>query len=631
MAHWLWNTVRRHPWRSSLVIAGTVVLVSAGVAMIPRTIHFSYAGESCIGKVTFLPGLLRSSGNGYELAVKDTITIGDFPLVGRSVCVSPLMVPQAGTQSARLSIGGIGFPALYFKVATPEAPVITLDAIKKPIAAVRPLSLALSTTDTTFEYVLSSADRSVDCEAADGRVDCHVATLQLAQGEQQHLKLERRFAGEKVATLFNDPVQVLPATTVVDSSVKNDQTVYSKNQPFTIVTDKPLVKAAAKLIQKDGDKEVKHDVTVTVKGDQVVVAPAEEDLPRSAPYVLTLTEVEATDGSALAAPHQIAFTLSGGPKVASVNVGATSIDPNARIVLKLDQTRKEDQAITDIVKVQGVPSTVTATNDSIIVSLSGAGRCVDFTITVSKDITSEHDIKSTEDWAFKGRTRCYVVETVGYSVGGRPINAYIYGNGATTYLYTAGIHGNELSSVYTVQSWMNDLEANPGKIPAHVRVVVIPSVNPDGVAKASRTNNNGVNLNRNFPTHNWTGNIVTSTGEQSGAGGSSAGSERETQALMNATYRYGPRFIITYHSSGSLVNSNDVGVSIAGGREYARLARYAFVPNSATTGTFGFEMTGTYEDWLLERGTAAILIELNTDRGNHFAQNRSAMWAMLGY
>lgn len=613
------------------MLLGVVFLVTAGVAMIPRTVHFSYAGESCLSKMTLFPGLLQPSGEAYEITVKDVITVGGLPLLGRSVCASPLKVPEAGTQAARLSVGGIGFPALYFNVVTPEAPIIALDAVKKPIAAVRPLSLALSTTDTTFDYVLSSAHRSVDCKASDERVNCNVAVLQLAQGEEQHLTLERQFAGKKVTTLFNSPVQVLPATAVVDSSVKNDQTVYTKNQPFTIDTDKPLVKATAKLIHKDGDKEVDHAVKVITEGNKAVITPVEEDLPRATPYVLTLTEVEAEDGSALAAPHQIAFTLSGGPKVASVNVGSTSIDPNARIILKLDQTRKEDQAITDVVKVQGVPATVTATNDSIAVSLSGAGRCVDFTITISKEITSEHDIKATEDWTFKGRTRCYVVETVGYSVAGRPINAYIYGNGATTYLYTAGIHGNELSSVYTIQGWMSDLEANPAKIPAHVRVVVIPSVNPDGVAKASRTNNNGVNLNRNFPTRNWTGNIVTSTGEQAGAGGPSAGSERETQALMNATYRYAPRFVITYHSSGSLVNSNDVGVSIAGGREYARLARYAFVPNSATTGTFGFEMTGTYEDWLLERGMAAILIELNTDRGNHFSGNRNAMWAMLGY
>ncbi len=607
------------------------MVVTAGVAMIPRTINFSYAGESCVSKLTLFPRTLQSSGGGYELSVEDVVSVGDVPLLGRSVCATPLEVPEAGTQPSRLSIGGIGFPALYFRVATPEAPSVALDAIKRPIAAARPLALLLSASDTVFDYVLSSAEHSVDCQATDNKVRCDIAELKLVQGEAQKLELERQFDGKPVTTIFDGTVEVLPAVAITDSSVKEGQTVYTKDQSFTITVDKPLENATATLTRQDGEETVTHEVTTAVDGTTVTMTPVDEELPRAAQYTLTLTEVEASDGSALAGPHSIPFTLSGGPKVASVSVGAISIEPNARIVLQLDQARKEDQNIGDLVKVQGASANVTATKDAITVALMGAGRCADITITLSKEIISEHDIKATDDWTFKGRTRCHTVETVGYSVGGRAINAYIYGNGGTTYLYTAGIHGNELSSVYTIQSWMNDLEANPGKIPANARVVVIPRVSPDGVARAGRDNNNGVNLNRNFPTHNWTSNIVTGSGEQAGAGGASAGSEPETKALMNATYRYAPRFVITYHSSGYLVNSNDVGISIAAGQAYARAARYSFVPNSATTGTFGFEMTGTYEDWLLERGIPAILIELDTNTSNHYARNSAAMWAMLGY
>ena len=64
---------------------------------------------------------------------------------------------------------------------------------------------------------------------------------------------------------------------------------------------------------------------------------------------------------------------------------------------------------------------------------------------------------------------------------------------------------------------------------------------------------------------------------------------------------------------------------------YAQLARYQFIPDSQTTATFGFTMTGTYEDWLIARGTPAILIELDTNTGNHYPRNSAAMWAMLGY
>lgn len=629
--HQLWNILRRHPWRAVLIAVGGLVIISSAIAMIPRTIQFSYADESCINKLVLFPRTLKATGNTYNLETKDTISVGNIELLGRRVCATPAAVPQPGLEQARLSVGGIGFPAHYIRVSVPEAPSVALDLVKKPIAAAKPLSLPLSTKDVIFSYVLSSGDRSVDCRTNEEKVHCDIAKLQLVQGTPQQLALQRQFDGKRVETLFNRTIDVLPAVLVTDSSVKEGQTVYTKDTPFVITTDKPLLGATAHLERRSGEEKTNHDIKVSVEGSQIEITPSDEALPRAADYTLTLDEVEAQDGSGLASPYTVSFRLSGGPKVASVSVGATGIDPNARIVLQLDQARKEDQNIADLVKVQGAPASVTATKDAITVALTGAGRCADIAITLSKEIISEYDIKATDDWTFKGRTRCHTVETVGYSVGGRAINAYIYGNGGTTYLYTAGIHGNELSSVYTIQSWMNDLEVNPGKIPANARVVVIPRVSPDGVARAGRDNNNGVNLNRNFPTHNWTSNIITGSGEQAGAGGASAGSEPETKALMNATYRYSPRFVITYHSAGYIVNSNDVGIAIAAGQAYARAARYSFVPNSATTGTFGFEMTGTYEDWLLERGIPAILIELDTNTGNHYVRNSAAMWAMLGY
>ena len=397
--------------------------------MIPRTIQFSYAGESCVSKVVLLPDTLQSAGDGYKLEVVDTVAIGNVELFGRRVCVTPTAVPQPGTENGRLSWGGISFPAHYFRVETPEAPLMRLDAVKRPIAAAKPLSLSLSTKDAIFDYVASSGDRSVNCRSADDTVHCEIAELRLVQGEPQQLVLQRQFDGEKVATLFNDTINVLPAVNVVDSSVKDGQTIYTKNAPFILTTDKSLLSGTARLERRSGEEKTGYKVTVkVVDGTKVEIMPVDEDLPRAAEYVLTLDEVEAEDGSGLAGPYETSFTLSSGPKVSSVNVGATGIDPYARIVLQLDQVRKEDQNIADLVKVHGVPATATATKDAIVVTLTGAGRCTDFSIAISKEITSEYDVKATDDWSFKGRTRCHTVETIGYSAGGRAINAYIYGN-----------------------------------------------------------------------------------------------------------------------------------------------------------------------------------------------------------
>lgn len=258
------------------------------------------------------------------------------------------------------------------------------------------------------------------------------------------------------------------------------------------------------------------------------------------------------------------------------------------------------------------------------------GRCTGFSVNVAKGLISQYDIVSDQEWKFDSRTRCHTVSTIGYSVQGRPINAYHFGNGSETVLFTGAIHGNELSSKYIMDSWIAELEAQAGSIPANKQIVVVPVVSPDGVVVASRYNSRNVNLNRNFPTHNWSSDIVVSGGRtEPGAGGKSALSEPESAALARFTQQLNPKLVVTYHSLGSLVNGNDVGIANSLGPAYARAAGYRYIPNAATAATFGFEMTGTYEDWLAERGTPAILIELNTNTGQHFGQNKAAMWAMV--
>lgn len=178
-----------------------------------------------------------------------------------------------------------------------------------------------------------------------------------------------------------------------------------------------------------------------------------------------------------------------------------------------------------------------------------------------------------------------------------------------------------------MDDWINELSNNPDKIPSNKQIVVVPVVNPDGTVVARRYNANNINLNRNFPTTNWVSNIQVAGGNiEQGAGGSSALSEPESTALANFTKQLSPSLVVTYHSAGSIVNSNDVGNSVSIGREYARLARYRFVANAETNTVFGLEMSGTYEDWLAEIGIPVILLEMPNNTGRFFASNKSAIW-----
>ena len=68
-------------------------------------------------------------------------------------------------------------------------------------------------------------------------------------------------------------------------------------------------------------------------------------------------------------------------------------------------------------------------------------------------------------------------------------------------LVVGGIHGDELSSAALALHWI----ALARQIPAQTHWRFIPLLNPDGLltSPARRTNANGVDLNRNFPTPNW--------------------------------------------------------------------------------------------------------------------------------
>ena len=69
-------------------------------------------------------------------------------------------------------------------------------------------------------------------------------------------------------------------------------------------------------------------------------------------------------------------------------------------------------------------------------------------------------------------------------------------------LLFGGIHGDELSSVSIVFGWLDTLDQFHSGL-FHWRIA--PLVNPDGLLRrpARRQNDNGVDLNRNFPSPNW--------------------------------------------------------------------------------------------------------------------------------
>ena len=148
---------------------------------------------------------------------------------------------------------------------------------------------------------------------------------------------------------------------------------------------------------------------------------------------------------------------------------------------------------------------------------------------------------------------------IGHSVAGRPIQAVHVGGHGPTVLVVGCIHGNECAALPIVAQ----LEKTH---PAGEDLWVIPEANPDGTAADRRTNDDGVDLNRNFPT-GWA--PVAPRGDLQYAGPRPS-SEPETRALEAFIRSLRPAVTIWYHQPQDQVRAWDGSAAIA--HRYARLA-----------------------------------------------------------
>lgn len=150
------------------------------------------------------------------------------------------------------------------------------------------------------------------------------------------------------------------------------------------------------------------------------------------------------------------------------------------------------------------------------------------------------------------------LDTVGYSTDGRVIKALIISNNPTNAYedeprvrISGGIHGNEkvtvdmmlrladyLVSIYGTESSITDLINSR-------YIVIIPVINPDGLAANTRYNVNGVDLNRNFDS-NW-----SSSDSHPGSG---PFSEIESQAIRDYSLSKVFHSSLTFHSGTVIVN-----------------------------------------------------------------------------
>ncbi|MDX9730697.1 MAG: DUF2817 domain-containing protein [Bdellovibrionales bacterium] len=168
-------------------------------------------------------------------------------------------------------------------------------------------------------------------------------------------------------------------------------------------------------------------------------------------------------------------------------------------------------------------------------------------------------------------------------------------------LVLGGVHGDETEGVVLAHG----LLAECMKQYAHdLRLTIVPAFNLDGVLAKTRGNANGVDLNRNLPTKDWSPEATTPRYQP----GPTALSEIENKALVDFIEQEKPDFIISLHSWKPMLNINEP--------EGSTICRKTAEAISALTGdiiepTIGYSTPGCLGTYTgLERGIPTITYEI---------------------
>ncbi|MGE0630993.1 MAG: DUF2817 domain-containing protein [Pseudobdellovibrionaceae bacterium] len=210
------------------------------------------------------------------------------------------------------------------------------------------------------------------------------------------------------------------------------------------------------------------------------------------------------------------------------------------------EVKSENLSVPKIDSAQAAPQAPTVTQQPVVTTEDkGAVEFCNRSLNAMPGKTNFEEIKKICDQV-KQLPNCQ-------SVAGDPIFHYDHLTSMShpkKILVFANIHGDEDPSGSLAREWMirvNALE-NPRN---HWRVV--PLLNPDGMKLHTRTNKNGIDLNRNFPTKDWDELAVKSWKEVSKSHirrfpGHKGGSEPEVHCAISHIEEYAPDFVISIHT-----------------------------------------------------------------------------------
>jgi len=212
----------------------------------------------------------------------------------------------------------------------------------------------------------------------------------------------------------------------------------------------------------------------------------------------------------------------------------------------------------------------------------------------------------------------------GYSHQSLPIELHTFGTGPTPVLFIGGVHGDEIEGFTCVENFLKLLQTGEFKVPSSLTLFVCPRLNPDGCAANRRTNAHNVDLNRNLPTSNWSGEFKNVRYYP----GASACSEPENKILVRMLEDLKPKLIVSLHSYEHAMTNYDGVIS----KDVAE--KMSAVNGLAAKGDIGYPTTGSLGNYAaMERKIPTVTLEIfkgqNLDEA--WAQHRPGLEAALAW
>ena len=178
------------------------------------------------------------------------------------------------------------------------------------------------------------------------------------------------------------------------------------------------------------------------------------------------------------------------------------------------------------------------------------------------------------------------------------------GRNLKTVLLIGVFHGDEPDGEYLIRRYLQNCVEYSGKN----RLLLIPCLNPDGKALKTRTNANGVDLNRNFPAKNWEKSVKNEY-----FGGEIPASERETAFICGIIGEFNPDAIIAFHEPYRVVNFDGPAEELA--EQISKITGYPVQNN------IGYHTPGSFGTYCgIERNIPVITLELPEN------EEKEALW-----